>query len=154
MPTAPVAITNRVVPGFVVKSSGAFGFLTRFEVPADLQEQLGLSIALTDFNVKISGKPRTLKVGKVKKSISYLQLTSCKGSLPVKAIAQFKDTLARNPTHPQALFNIGVALVHGKNDPQDAVQYWEKLVDTNPNYPELNIVKEQIRIIKEQLSQK
>jgi len=27
------------------------------------------------------------------------------------AIAQFKDTLARNPNHPQALFNIGVALL-------------------------------------------
>ena len=70
------------------------------------------------------------------------------------AIAQFKETLARNPTHPQALFNIGVALVHGKNDLQNALQYWEKLVETNPNYPEINIVKEQIRIVKEQLNQK
>jgi hypothetical protein len=91
-PDAPVAITNRVVPGYVVKSSGAFGFLTRFEVPQDLQEQLGLSIALTDFNVKISGTPRTLKVGSAKKSISYLQLTSCKGSVPVKAVGEFKDS--------------------------------------------------------------
>jgi cytochrome c-type biogenesis protein CcmH/NrfG len=70
------------------------------------------------------------------------------------AIAQFKETLARNPTHPQALFNIGVALVHGKNDLQNALQYWEKLVETNPNYPEINVVKEQIRIVKEQLNQK
>ena len=46
------------------------------------------------------------------------------------------------------------ALVHGKNDLQSAVQYWEKLVETNPNYPEINIVKEQIRIVKEQLNQK
>jgi hypothetical protein len=90
-PDAPVAIQNRVVPGTVVKASGAFAFLTRFDVPADLQEQLGLSIALTDFNVKISGTPRKLKVGKVFKKISYLQVTSCKGTLPVKAIAQFKD---------------------------------------------------------------
>ena len=91
-PDAPVAIQNRVVPGTVVKASGAFGFLTRFDVPADLQEQLGLRIALTDFNVKISGTPRKVKVGTVYKTISYLQLTSCKGSLPVKAIAQFKDS--------------------------------------------------------------
>jgi hypothetical protein len=90
-PGAPVAIQNRVVPGTVVKSSGAFAFLVRFDVPADLQEQLGLSIALTDFNVKISGTPRKVKVGKVFQKISYLQLTSCKSSLPVKAIAQFKD---------------------------------------------------------------
>ena len=91
-PDAPVAIQNRVVPGTVVKSSGAFAFLVRFQVPADLQEQLGLRIALTDFNVKISGAAKKVKVGKVFKSVSYLQLNSCKKSLPVKAIAQFKDS--------------------------------------------------------------
>lgn len=91
-PGAPVQITNRVVPGFLVKASGTFGFLSRFQVPPDLQEQLGLKIALTDFNVKISGTPKTFKVkGKTVKA-SYLQLTSCKGSLPVKAIAQFRDS--------------------------------------------------------------
>ena len=91
-PTAPVAIQNRVVPGTIIKSSGAYAYEVRFTIPADLQEQLGLRIALTDFNVKISGAPRKVKVGNLKKSISYLQLTSCKGSLPVKAIAQFKDS--------------------------------------------------------------
>jgi hypothetical protein len=91
-PDAPVQIQNRVVPGTVVKSSGAFAFLVRFAVPADLQEQLGLRIALTDFNVKISGTPRKVKVGKVFKKIAYLQLISCKGSLPVKSIVQFKDS--------------------------------------------------------------
>ena len=99
-PDAPVAIQNRVVPGTVVKSSGAFGFLVRFDVPQDLQEQLGLSIALTDFNVKISGTPRKVKVGRVFKKIAYLQLTSCKGSLPVKAIAQFKDSANGNNIKP------------------------------------------------------
>jgi hypothetical protein len=90
-PGAPVAIQNRVVPGTVVKSSGIFAFLVRFDIPADLQEQLGLTVSLTDFNVKISGTPKKVKVGRVFKKISYLQLTSCKGTLPVKAIAQFKD---------------------------------------------------------------
>jgi hypothetical protein len=90
-PGAPVAITNRVVPGAVAKASGTFGFLTRFVVPADLQNQLGLSIALTDFNVKISGTPRSLKVNGTTQKIAYLQLTSCPGTLPSKAIATFKD---------------------------------------------------------------
>jgi hypothetical protein len=99
-PDAPVAITNRVVPGTVVSSSGAFAFLVRFDVPQDLQEQLGLSIALTDFNVKISGTPKKVKVGRVFKKISYLQLTSCKKSLPVKAIAQFKDSANGNNIKP------------------------------------------------------
>jgi len=99
-PDAPVAIQNRVVPGTVVKSSGAFAYVTRFQVPADLQEQLGLRIALTDFNVKISGTPKKVKVGKVFKKISYLQLTACKGSLPVKAIAQFKDSASGDTIKP------------------------------------------------------
>jgi len=90
-PGAPVQITNRVVPGTVKKASGTFAFLVQFAIPADLQEQLGLAISLTDFNVKISGTPRKLKVGKVFKKIGYLQLTSCKTQLPVKAISQFKD---------------------------------------------------------------
>jgi hypothetical protein len=97
-PDAPVAISNRVVPGAVVKSSGAFGFRVRFTIPNDLQSQLGLSISLTDFNVKIGSKARTVAVkvkGKKKpqkRRLSYLQLTSCKRSLPNKAITEFKDT--------------------------------------------------------------
>jgi hypothetical protein len=59
----------------------------RFTIPADLQEQLGLSISLTDFNVIISNTAKSTKVGKV----SYLQVTSCKSTLPVKAIAAFND---------------------------------------------------------------
>jgi hypothetical protein len=90
-PGAPVAITNRVVPGAVAKASGTFGFITKFAVPADLQNQLGLSIALTDFNVKISGTPRKVKIKGKTQKVSYLQLTSCPGTLPAKAIANFKD---------------------------------------------------------------
>jgi hypothetical protein len=90
-PGAPVAITNRVVPGAVAKASGTFGFITKFAVPADLQSQLGLSIALTDFNVKISGTPRKVKIKGKTQKVSYLQLTSCPGTLPAKAIANFKD---------------------------------------------------------------
>jgi hypothetical protein len=74
-----------------VKSSGAFAFLLKFTIPENLQTQLGLSIALTDFNVKVPGTIRTVKVKGKNTKLSYLQLTSCKSSLPVKAIAQFKD---------------------------------------------------------------
>jgi hypothetical protein len=91
-PGAPVALPNRVIPGSVRKSSGIYGFLVRFTIPQDLQNQLGLDISLTDFKVKISGTPRKVKVGKVFKKISYLQLqANCKGKLHSKAIAQFRD---------------------------------------------------------------
>jgi hypothetical protein len=90
-PGAPVGITNRVVPGQLVKSSGAFAFLLKFTIPEDLQSQLGLSISLVDFNVKVPGTLHAVKVKGKTAKLPYLALTSCSGSLPVKAIADFKD---------------------------------------------------------------
>ena len=66
------------------------------------------------------------------------------------AIATFKDSLRTNPNDAQTLFNLGVAMLHGKNDPKGALQYWEKLVETNPNHPQAAFVKEQIKKLKEQ----
>ena len=102
--SSPVQIQNAVVPGIVVKSSGQYGFLVRFEVPPNLQENTGLAVALTDFTVKIPNTVKSVKVGKTTKKISYLQVTSCKSALPSKAIAYFKDkdTGAEKPvTSPQ-----------------------------------------------------
>ena len=92
-PDAPVAIQNRVIPGTIGSSSGLFAYSVRFDIPPDLQQQLGLSISLTDFSVKISSTAKKIKVsGKFIKA-AYLQLTACKAhKLPVKAITQFKDT--------------------------------------------------------------
>jgi cytochrome c-type biogenesis protein CcmH/NrfG len=67
------------------------------------------------------------------------------------AIAAFKESLRTNPNDAQTLFNMGVVMLHGKNDPQAALQYWQQLVDTNPNHPQAEFVKEQIKKIKEQL---
>ena len=86
-----VTVQNRVIPGTVVKSSGAFGFLVRFDVPKELQNVAGLDIALTDFDVKIKNTLRTVTISGHKVKLSYLQLTSCKGTLPQKAIVNFKD---------------------------------------------------------------
>ena len=89
-PTAPVAITNRVVPGDLAGGTGAFGYRVDFKIPEDLQNQLGLSIALTDFNVKITNKAFKVKVKGKTKTVGFLEVTKC-GSLPVRAIAHFKD---------------------------------------------------------------
>ena len=91
---APVAITNRVVPGNLVKGSGNFGYIVNFEIPADLQNQLGLSISLTDFKVAITNKSFPVKVKGKTVKMGYLQLiAACPGGkVPIKAIAHFKDT--------------------------------------------------------------
>jgi hypothetical protein len=90
-PTAPVAITNRVVPGDLSGGTGAFSYRVDFKIPEDLQNQLGLSIALTDFNVKITGKAFKVKVKGKTKKVGYLELTGC-GTLPIRAIGHFKDS--------------------------------------------------------------
>lgn len=88
-PTAPVTITNRVVPGDLLAGKGPFGYRLDFKIPPDLQNQLGLAIALTDFKVDTTSKPFKTKKGKV----GYLQLTGCPSSgLPIEAIAHFVDT--------------------------------------------------------------
>jgi cytochrome c-type biogenesis protein CcmH/NrfG len=70
-----------------------------------------------------------------------------------EAIATFQETLKADPKDAQALFNLGVAMLHGKNDPKRALEYWEKLVETNPNHPQAAMVKEQIQKLKEQQKQ-
>ena len=65
-----------------------------------------------------------------------------------EAIVELTQVLVRNPTHAQALFNLGVVMLHGKNSPEGALQAWEKLVDTNPSFPQIEAVKEQINSLK------
>ncbi len=88
-PTAPVAITNRVVPGDLSAGKGPYSYRVDFKIPPDLQNQLGLAISLTDFNVKISPKPFSVKIKGKKAKVSYLQLTGCPGKLPIEAIGHF-----------------------------------------------------------------
>jgi len=99
-------IQNRVVPGAIGKASGQYGSLTRFTVPKNLQEPVpGIKVALTDFNVSIPGKSFSVKVKGKTKKMSYLQVTSCKSSLPAKAVAQFVDASTgqtKATTSPQA----------------------------------------------------
>jgi hypothetical protein len=90
-----VALSNRVIPGTVLKGSGPFKFVVRFDIPESLQTQLGLAISLTHFEVIIDGKPRTFKIGGESVTESYLQLTGCKDHLTVKAITTFKDSTGK-----------------------------------------------------------
>ena len=62
-----------------------------------------------------------------------------------KAIASFEKALAIRPTHPGTLFNLGIVKWQGKKDPIGAVVVWEKLLKTNPDYPQ----KEQVQMLIE-----
>lgn len=60
---------------------------------------------------------------------------------PDDALAQFRRSLAIDPKHPQTLFNTGIVSLEGKQDPVGAVAAWEKLLETNPSYPEAERVR-------------
>ena len=64
---------------------------------------------------------------------------------PDKALANFQKSLAIRPNHPGTLFNMGIVEWQGKKDPKAAIVAWEKLLETNPNYPE----KDQVQMLIE-----
>ncbi len=70
---------------------------------------------------------------------------------PDEAIAQFTKSLAIDSTHPQTLFNLGIVRRDGKQDLAGAVQAWEKLLATNPSYPERAKVEQLLAQLKAQL---
>ncbi len=66
-----------------------------------------------------------------------------------ESLAAFQGALVISPTHPEALFDYGYVLLQGKNDPRGAIESWEKLVKTNPNFDQLDRVKQLIETVKE-----
>lgn len=57
------------------------------------------------------------------------------------AIAQFQQSLAIDPNHAQTLFNMGIVKAQGKNDQKGAAEVWERLLASNPGYPEAERVR-------------
>jgi cytochrome c-type biogenesis protein CcmH/NrfG len=66
-----------------------------------------------------------------------------------EAIKELNTVLAKNPTHPQALFILGVALIEGKGDREGALVSWRKLVASHPDLPEIETIKKQIQQVEE-----
>ncbi len=50
------------------------------------------------------------------------------------AIREFNQALSYEPNKANALFNLGIVKWQGKMDIKGAVDTWQKLLDTNPNY--------------------
>lgn len=70
---------------------------------------------------------------------------------PDEAIAQFAKSLAIDQTHSQTLFNLGIVKRDGKQDYAGALQAWEKLLASNPSYPERDKVQQLISEVKAQI---
>ena len=61
------------------------------------------------------------------------------------AIVEFNKSLTYEPTKANTLFNLGIVEWQGKSDPKAAIKVWEKLLATNPDYPQ----KEQVQTLIE-----
>ena len=66
-----------------------------------------------------------------------------------EAITELKAVLSKESTHPQALYIFSMALLEGKGDREGALTALHKLVETHPELPELNVIKQQIKQIEE-----
>lgn len=60
------------------------------------------------------------------------------------AITQFNKSLSYDPTKADTLFNLGIVKWQGKKDGPGAVAAWQKLLDTNPTYPNKDAVAQLI----------
>ena len=52
-----------------------------------------------------------------------------------KALAEFNRALTYRADYAQTLFNIGIVKFQGKNDLKGAIEAWERLLKTHPDYP-------------------
>ena len=66
-----------------------------------------------------------------------------------KAIEAMQTSLKYQPNHPQTLFNLGWVRWQGKSDPKGAVEAWQQLLKTNPDYPQKQQVEQYIAKAKE-----
>jgi cytochrome c-type biogenesis protein CcmH/NrfG len=69
-----------------------------------------------------------------------------------KAVAAMETSLKYRPEHPQTLFNLGWVRWQGKQDPKGAIEAWQQLLKTNPDYPEKQKVEQYIAKAKEHAS--
>jgi tetratricopeptide (TPR) repeat protein len=61
---------------------------------------------------------------------------------PQRAVEEFQKSLAQNPNHAQTLFNMGIVKSEGLHDNAGAIAAWEKLLKTNPDYPQKDRVQQ------------
>lgn len=70
-----------------------------------------------------------------------------------RAVAGLQAVLQKNPNHPQALNNMGIIMLHGKNDLAGAREYWSRLVNTGTTEVDLQGVRTRLQVIDKMLKE-
>ncbi|HUK26269.1 MAG TPA: tetratricopeptide repeat protein [Terriglobales bacterium] len=60
------------------------------------------------------------------------------------ALQQHQEILKSDPANDSALFNRGLVLWEGKNDPQGAIESWKTLLKVHPDHPQRSRIEEMI----------
>ncbi len=60
------------------------------------------------------------------------------------AVEELKKAISANPRHPQSRYNLGVILLHDKNDLEGGIKAWEGLLENIPDYPYRDALKSEI----------
>jgi tetratricopeptide (TPR) repeat protein len=71
---------------------------------------------------------------------------------PDEALAQFDRSLTIDPKHGQTLFNLGIVRRDARNDPKGAIEAWERLLASVPDYPDAAKVRTMIADLKARAS--
>ena len=67
---------------------------------------------------------------------------------PLAAKLPLAPTAKFQPPHAQTLFNMGIVKWQGKKDGKGAIQIWEKLLASNPSYPDRPKVQQLLDQVK------
>ncbi|MBI2822338.1 MAG: tetratricopeptide repeat protein [Acidobacteria bacterium] len=69
-----------------------------------------------------------------------------------RALQEFEVSLSIEPTHPQTLQNMGWVRYSGKKDHKGALEAWNTLLATHPNYQNAEQVRKQIEEVKAEMA--
>ncbi len=72
---------------------------------------------------------------------------------PDRALEELGKAISLDPRHAQARYNVGIILLHDKNDAAGAIKAWEALLQNVPDYPYRDSLKAEIDRMKGEAAQ-
>ncbi|MBI5418794.1 MAG: tetratricopeptide repeat protein [Deltaproteobacteria bacterium] len=63
---------------------------------------------------------------------------------PDRAVEELKKAISMDPRHAQSRYNLGIILIHDKNDVEGGLRAWEALLENVPNYPYRDSLRNEI----------
>jgi cytochrome c-type biogenesis protein CcmH/NrfG len=59
-------------------------------------------------------------------------------------VEELKKAISMDTRHAQSRYNLGIILIHDKNDIEGGIRTWEALLENVPNYPYRDSLKSEI----------